>query len=614
MDIRKNAFSKTPVWFLLLLLVVVPLSSGRLQADQETTTPQAPKPVKNLEEKLKRFRLFMGAEMKRWQVPGIGVGIYKDGRILFSEGFGYRDVEKKLPVTSNTLFAIGSASKAFTAMDVQILVDDGKVDWDKTVQTYLPDFKLKDEVATARLTVRDLVCHRSGLPRHDGLWYGTSLSRKDIYDRLRYLDFSADLRSAFQYNNLMFLTAGYLVGKLTNSSWEEFTRQRIFEPLGMASSNFSVEDSKKSDDYSLPYQKKEGKVVEVPFRNIDSIGPAGSINSNVNDILRWVQFHLNKGKVGEKQVVSEAGQREVFTPSMFMREPMLSVQPDKQSIMSYGLGWFLETYRGHKLVHHGGAIDGFYFLNGFLPNDNIGVVVLTNLAGTPFLQISMGYILDMILGLDPVWEKLNLERFEEAKKEEEKAKDKDKEEAAERVQGTKPSHALDAYAGEYEHPAYGVIAIELKDNALQGKHFSFDFKLEHWHYDVFKASDHLPKVTFLANLKGDIDQLSVSLESAVAPIVFTRKPSEAMKDPKFLAQFQGTYQIMGMTLTVSLKGSTLFADITGQPTAELVPYKGTEFMFKGREGSSVKFILEKDAVTEIVVITQAGTVRGKKIK
>jgi CubicO group peptidase (beta-lactamase class C family) len=239
------------------------------------------------------------------------------------------------------------------------------------------------------MTVRDLVCHRSGLPRHDGLWYGTSLSRKDIYDRLRYLDFSADFRSTFQYNNLMFLTAGYLVGQVTNSSWEEVTRQRIFGPLGMTSSQFSVEDSKKSDDYSVPYQKKEGKVVEIPFRNIDAIGPAGSINSNVNDILKWVQFHLNKGKVGEKQVVSEAGQREVHTPSMFMRKATLSLQPDKQSYMAYGLGWFLETYRGHLVVHHGGAIDGFYFLNGFLPNDNLGFVVLTNL-GDSLLYMSAG--------------------------------------------------------------------------------------------------------------------------------------------------------------------------------------------------------------------------------
>lgn len=610
----RNSFSlKTSQKYFLVLLAVVLFSTCWLQAGFQKipTPPEKPKkPLVNFKE----FRRFMDAEMKRWEVPGIGVGIYKDGKVLLSEGFGFRDLEKKLPVTPNTLFAIGSASKAFTAMDVQILVDEGKVDWDKPVQTYLPDFKLKDEVATSRITVRDLVCHRSGLPRHDGLWYGTSLTRKDIYDRLRYLDFSADFRSAFQYNNLMFLTAGYLVGRLTDSSWEEFTRQRIFGPLGMTSSNFSVEDSKKSDDYSLPYQRKEGKVEEIPFRNIDSVGPAGSINSNVNDMLKWVEFHVNKGKVGEKQVVSEAGQREVFTPSMFMRQPMLSIQPDKQSTMSYGLGWFIETYRGHMVVHHGGAIDGFYFLNAFLPNDNLGAVVLTNLGGTPLVQISMGYILDMILGLDPVWEKLNIERFNEAKKEEAAAKDREKEEEAERVKDTKPSHPLDAYAGQYEHPAYGVIAVELKDNALQGKHFSFDFKLDHWHYDVFKPSDHLPKVTFLTNLKGDVDQLSVAMEAAVAPIVFTRKPSEAMKDPKFLAQFQGTYEIMGQILIVTLKGNVLFGEVAGQPATELVPYKGTEFTIMGREGSSVKFILEKDVVTEIVMGGRSGAVRGKKVK
>jgi CubicO group peptidase (beta-lactamase class C family) len=614
MEAKQRSVLKASQTLFLIFFCVALLSPCWLRADPQKSPTQAAKPIKNLEEKLKRFRLFMGAEMKRWEVPGTGVGIYKDGKVLLSEGFGYRNLDKKLPVTVNTLFAIGSASKAFTAMDVQILVEEEKVEWDKPVQAYLPDFKLRDEVATARMTVRDLVCHRSGLPRHDGLWYGTSLTRKEIFDRLRYLDFSADFRAAFQYNNLMFLTAGFLVGQITNSSWEEFTRQRIFGPLGMTSSNFSVEDSKKSDDYSLPYQKKEGKVEEIPFRNIDSVGPAGSINSNVNDMLKWVAFHLNKGKVGEKQVVSEAGQREVTTPSMFIRQPMLSIQPDKQSNMSYGLGWFLETYRGHMVVHHGGAIDGFYFLNVFLPNDNLGVVVLTNLGGTPFLQVSMGYILDMMLGLDPVWEKLSLERFDEAKKEEAAAKDREKEEEAERVKDTKPSHPLEDYAGEYEHPAYGVIAVELKDNALRGKHFSFDFKLDHWHYDIFKPSDHLPKITFLTNLKGDIDRLSAAVESGVAPIEFTRKPSEAMKDPKFLAQFQGSYEIRGTTLTVSLKGNALFVERPGQPTVELVPYKGTEFTIKGREGSSVRFILENGAVTEIVMGGRSGSVRGKKIK
>jgi CubicO group peptidase (beta-lactamase class C family) len=613
MKIRNRSSLKTARWLALAFLVTVLLTPCWPQAPQKTAPP-APKPIKNLEEKLKKFRLFMGTEMKRWEVPGIGVGIYKDGKVLLSEGFGYRDREKKLPVTPNTLFAIGSASKAFTTMDVQMLVEDGKVEWDKPVQTYLPDFQLKDEVATARMTVRDLVCHRSGLPRHDGLWYGTTLTRKEIYDRLRYLDFSADFRSTFQYNNLMFLTAGYMVGQLSNSSWEEFTRRRIFEPLGMTSSNFSVDDSQKTADYSLPYQKEEGKVVPIPFRKIENIGPAGSINSNVNDMLKWVEFHLNKGKVGEKQVVSEAGQKEVTTPAMFMRQPMLSLQPDNQSIMSYGLGWFIETYRGHLVVHHGGAIDGFFFLNAFLPNDNVGAVVLTNLGGTPLLYLSMGYILDMVLGLEPVWEKKSLERFAESQKEEAQAKDREKEEEAERVKDTKPSHPLEAYVGEYEHPAYGVIAVELKDNALQGKHFGFEFKLDHWHYDVFKPSDHLTKVTFLTNLKGDIDRLSVSMEPAAAPIEFTRKASAAMKDPKFLAQFQGTYEIRDTTLTVTLKGDALFVERSGQAAVELVPYKGTEFTIKGREGSSVKFVLENGVVTEIVMGSRFGSVRGKKIK
>jgi CubicO group peptidase (beta-lactamase class C family) len=610
----KHSSLKTSRFFSLTLLTLVLFSYGWIQADPQHIPTPPTKPSKPLATDFKKLRLFLDTEMKRWEVPGMGIGIIKGGRILLSDGFGYRDLEKKLPVTPNTLFAIGSASKAFTAMDVQLLVDEGKVEWDKPVQTYLPDFKLKDEVATARMTVRDLVCHRSGLPRHDAIWYGTSLTRQDIYNRLRYLDFTADLRSAFQYNNLMFLTAGYMVGRLTNSSWEEFTRRRIFEPLGMTSSNFSVGDSNKSADYSLPYEKKEGKVVEVPFRDIDSIGPAGSINSNVNDMLKWVEFQVNKGKVGDKQVVSEAGQREVYTPAMFMRQPMLSLQPDKQAVMSYGLGWFIETYRGHMVVHHGGSIDGFYFLNAFLPNDNLGVVVLSNLGGSPLVWISMGYILDMVLGLDPVWEKLSVERFNEAKKEEAEAKDKEKEEEAERVKDTKPSHPLDAYVGDYEHPAYGVISIELKDNALQGKYYSFDFKLDHWHYDVFKPSDHLPKVMFLTNLKGDVDGLSVAMEPAVAPILFTRKPSAAMKDPKFLAQFQGAYEIRGTTLTVSLKADALFVDRPGQPTVELVPYKGTEFTIKGREGSSVKFILENGAVTGIDIGGPSGSVKGKKIK
>lgn len=591
-------------------------------AGKHNVAPEQTKADKALAAKLKKFKAFMNTEMKRWKVPGIGVGIVKGGKVIFAEGFGLRNVEKNLPVTPDTLFAIGSASKGFTTMDIGILVDEGKVEWDKPVQAYLPTFKLKDDVITARMTVRDLVCHNSGMPRHDAMWHGSPLTRKDIFDRLRYLDFNADFRQTFQYNNLMFLTAGYLVGQVTNSTWEEFTQKRIFDPLGMTNSNCSVEVSKKSDNHSLPYSIIKDEVKVVPFRNADNVGPAGSINSTANDMLKWVLLHLNKGKVGDKQIISKAGHKEMYTPAMFMKAPVLSVQPDGQSDMNYGLAWFLETYRGHRLVHHGGAIDGFFFLNGFMPNDNCGAVILTNLAGTPFLYIAMGYVLDMVLDLDPVWEKISLERWEKQKKDREEAKAKEKEKGQQRVKGTQPSHALKDYAGEYEHPAYGVIPVEYTNDMLKGKFNSSAFKLEHWHYDVFKAAEEKDEaraadglmITFLTNQKGDIDRLSVPLEPTVSPIVFTRKASEQMKDPAFLSQFLGDYEIMGMTATVSLQGKTLFVTIPSQPTAELVPYKDTEFTIKGAESSSVRFVLENGKVTEIILSIQGNVIRGKRIK
>src|SRR4030043_709070 len=231
-----------------------------------------------------------------WKVPGLAVSIVKDGKIIFAEGFGYRDVEQKLKVTPHTVFAIGSCTKAFTATAMGMLVDEGKVGWDKPVRDYLPAFNLQDVVASERMTPRDLLCHRSGLPRHDAMWYGSALSREEIFSRLQYLEPSKDFRTVWQYQNLMFMTAGYLVGEMAGMRWEAFIQKRIFEPLEMKESNFSVNDSQKAPDFALPYQEKNAKVEPVPFRNLDAIGPAGSINSNVLAMANWIRMNLNKGK------------------------------------------------------------------------------------------------------------------------------------------------------------------------------------------------------------------------------------------------------------------------------------------------------------------------------
>jgi len=353
---------------------------------------------KDINKKLDKLRKYVNEVLKDSKVPGLAMGIIKDGKVIFAEGFGYRDLEQKLPVTSQTLFAIGSCTKAVTTMAIGMLAEQGKVDWDKPVRNYLPAFELKNEYITANMTVRDLVTHRSGLPRHDGLWYGSPLTRKELFDRLKYLDFSAGFREKYQYNNLMFMTAGYLVGQVTISTWEEFIAERIFKPLGMTNSNFSVEASQQAADFAQPYRIKDEKVENIPFRNIDEIGPAGSINSCVDDMLKWIQFHLDKGKVGEKQLVAEAEMRNMHTPYMHLSSPMES---NERSHSNYGLGWVIAMYRGHKLVQHGGGIDGFVTSTSFLPFDNIGVFVVNNAASSISSHVT-SYDIDLLLGLVPL--------------------------------------------------------------------------------------------------------------------------------------------------------------------------------------------------------------------
>ena len=231
---------------------------------------------------------FVNQALKDWEVPGIAIAIVKNGEVILAEGFGMRDVAGKLPVTRDTLFAIGSCTKAFTTFVMGTLVDEGKLDWDKPVRAFAPEILLQDRDARDLITPRDLVTHRSGLPRHDLVWYNATLSRQEIVRRLPYLEPSEPIRSKFQYNNIMFMTAGYLVDSLAGMPWEEAVRKRIFEPLEMKSANFSVKDSQKSADFAKPYDNRDDLVVLIPFRDITNTGPAGSINSSVKDMARWL--------------------------------------------------------------------------------------------------------------------------------------------------------------------------------------------------------------------------------------------------------------------------------------------------------------------------------------
>jgi CubicO group peptidase (beta-lactamase class C family) len=563
-------------------------------------------------------------------VPGVAVAVVVDGEIVLSRGFGRRDVEKELPVTPHTVFAIGSSTKAMTTMVLGSLVDDGLVAWDEPVRTYLPSFRLADPSVAERLTVRDLVTHRSGLPRHDLVWYGSDRSREELLGGLADLELSAGLRERFQYQNLMFMTAGYLSGELAGSSWEELMEERLFEPLGMDETVISrfegLPDVAVGYDLDLPEGAGGGPVREaVPYRVIEAMGPAGSVNSTADDMARWVRFQLGDGSVaaaaGEegRRIVSETTLQELHTPQMIASLPLAGlIDPAMSPYILYGLGWFIQPYRGHHLVQHGGNIDGFSAMVAFLPQEEIGVVVLSNLNGSPLpLAIALSAF-DRLLGLEPVDWVARADFFLDqalSSIAEQRAV-----QAQDRVAGTEPSHPLEAYAGEYRHPAYGTVRVRLEDGSLRAALNGLDeLPLEHWHYDAFQASDTPVgglRHQFLTGPDGRIDRVEVALEPTVGAIVFAREASARLSEPAFLARLAGEYDLLGRTVTVAVRGETLTVTIPGQPTYEVVPHAATETTAEYRlaevAGYRVRFELEEGEATSLAFLQPNGVFIAKR--
>lgn len=598
----------------LAMMLAVP-QGGMPVAAKEKPRPAAPEAAPK--PTLEGLEAFLVQTMKDWKVPGLAIAVVQGGKVIHLKGYGFRDVAKQWPVTPKTLFAIGSITKSFTVTALGILADEGKLDWDKPVRDVLPSFKLYDPVASERMTPRDLVTHRSGLPRHDMLWYNSPFSRREMVERLRYLEPSKDFRSTFQYNNLMFMTAGYLTGQLAGTTWEEFVRQRILLPLGMQSTNFSVLDSQKSADFAMPYKNVKDEAKEIPFRVIDQVGPAGSINSSAEDMGQYLLFHLSKGKHGSTQILSENNAAQMQVPQMVAGG---EIRYKEVGHSSYGMGFAVGAYRGHKLIEHGGAIDGFTASFSFLPQDNLGVVVLTNLNAdkNPLPAIVYYNVYDRLLGLDPVpWS----QRFkDEEKKEKEGEEEAKKKGYTTRKPGTHPSHDLKEYAGEYGHPGYGALRIDLEKDELKLTLNRMTSALKHFHYDVFEVPENpldpleKTKVMFLTNLNGDLDGLSIGLEPNVKDIVFTRLPDKAMREKSFLEPFVGPYELPGITLTIALKGDdTLVAILPGRPEVELVPKRGTLFDLKGLSGFSLEFHKDESGkVTEAVFYQPGETFVAKR--
>ncbi|MFC3882101.1 serine hydrolase [Bacillus songklensis] len=472
-----------------------------------------------------RLRDYTKGMMKDLKVPGTAVAIIKDGEVILSEGFGYRDIENKKPVTSNTLFAIGSSTKAFGTLSLSLLAQQQKFKWDTPVQTYVPTFALHDPLVSSEITARDLASHRAGVSRHDLLWYGSSLRRKDIMEKIRHLELDAPFRTTFLYNNLMYATISYMVEKITHQTWEQYVTEHILQPLHMEQTNFSVTTSQEADDHALPYIEKDGKIIEVPFRNIDTVGAAGCINSNVDDMAKWVLFHLNQGKVSKHELITANMLQQMYQPHIpIPEEPLLS--PPETTLNCYGLGWFISAYRGYKIIHHGGNIDGFSALVSFIPQENVGLVILTNTGTTLLPTYLSNQIYDELLDLDKIdWHNRAIEdtvKFKEMMKQ--------LDEPLPQVKETTFTHKLEDYTGIFEHPAYGKINVYTQNNTLYLRWEAFDTEMKHHHYNMFMTKWNLfgTEMNILIGYEIDVEgnlshfKLHLPLMLSSKPITFSK--------------------------------------------------------------------------------------------
>ena len=574
-------------------------------------------PTAKIRAALEGFDQIAEDALKALKVTGAAMAVVKNDKVVYAKGFGYKDVENKIPATPDTIFAIGSSSKAFTVFALGRLVDEGKLEWEAPVRNYIPWFKLYDKEAGARLSVRDLVTHRSGLPRHDLLWYNNkTASREDLVRALAYLPPTADLREKWQYNNLMFLTAGYLLETLTGKPWEDAVRSLVFEPLGMKRSNFSVLDSQKDSDFAFPYNFVDKAYEKLPFRDITNVGPAGSINSSVNEMARWVAVHLADGKFEGRDLLSSSTVSDMHNPHMVTGA--VSSSPDIAAT-AYAMGWFTDVYRGHRRVHHGGNIDGFSAQVAFLPDDGLGFVVLTNMNGTSYPELLVRTATDKILGLEAHdWIGDAVKQLEKAEGAIKKAEEK---KITRKVPGTKPAHPLADYAGLYVHPGYGSLAVELAAGRLSFTYNSIKTNLDHWHYETFDGvtiedptfKDF--KLTFWTDVNGRVASVTGAFEPTIDDIVFAKKPDARQYDPAFLKKLTGRYDLMGQTVVIGLRGDRLTVSIAGQPEYQLEPDLGGEFYLKEVKSVTLRFLTDaKGEVTAAELSQPGGVFEAKKLE
>ncbi|MCW3086742.1 MAG: serine hydrolase [Sediminibacterium sp.] len=564
--------------------------------------------------------------LRDWHAAGFAVAVVEKDKVVYAKGFGYKDYEKQVPVTPNTLFAIGSCTKAFTSAMIGLLQKAGKVELDKPVRTYLPELRFYNDAMNNSITLRDMMSHRTGLPRHDYSWYGfSSASRDSLMRRIQFMEPSLGIRERWQYNNFMFMLQGLVAEKITGKSWEDNIRESIFKPLGMTQSNFTIPDLEKNTDGSYGYGVKQDSILKkLDYYNINAMSPAGAINSNVMEMANWVTAWINGGKFKGKEVLPAGYVTEAMSSQMVVNAALPTREKPDVQFANYGFGWMLGSYKGHYRVEHGGNIDGFSASTCFFPSDSVGIVVLTNQNGSAITSIVRNLLADRMLKLPYFDWNSDVKRTSDKAKA--TAKEAGKTRISTRKFNTTPSHALKEYEGIYTHPGYGSFEVNYVHDSLFAKLGKDLLWLRHYHYDIFDPFDKDPKegidttekselrLQFQMSEAGEINAVNLALEPTLPPLKFTRAPKPKEVTAEELQKYVGEYTLNGVSPKVYIKDNkTLYILVPGQPDYELVPIDKNKFGLKVISGYYIQFeVNEKGETTELTLIQPNGSFKAKK--
>lgn len=571
-----------------------------------------------IQEKVKKIELYIDSLLPKGNVAGLSVAIIKNNEVILNRGFGYRDFENKVKCDENTLFAIGSCTKAFTTALLATLYDEGSFDWDTPVKNYIPYFGMKDKFANEQITGKDVCTHISGLPRHDLVWYGSTLKRKELVERIKFMEPNKPFRTTWQYNNFMFLTAGVIAEEIMKDSWENLIQKRIFDPIGMKNSKNHFEDFTAASNKSIGYDVLEKKIQKMDYKNIDPMGPAGSIYSTSSDMIEWVRLLLNEGKKDDKVILSENQVKYLLSPKIVMDQPSEAFKH-----LSYAMGWMVGSYKGKTYIEHGGNIDGFTALVTLIPEEEIGFVILCNKNGSSINELAGLYITDVLVGNEEYdWyeEKIGKPKREQEQKEKEEAKNKKEDKSAKdksKADSKKgPLHPLKNYAGEFSDPAYGKIKVTFTDNKLSAIYNGLTLTIKHDNFETFIATmlDQEIKLTYFTNSSGKIEWVQIPMDAMSKPITFMKVVPDYLSDKTYMDKILGEYDFSGATLTLHMEKSKFISTLSDGQEYELIPSGENLFKLKGLEGFNMEMVFdEKGNCIKVISHQPNGDYDAKKI-